>query len=86
MFGGNTIAMCKFLLQDTPGSHPTAWDHLRFRQNLPGADWSIKESHTPFAMHTYIPCTFQQPSLVPRLFFWNETTMHLPIRHAHPTG
>ena len=27
----------------------------------------------------YMPCTFQQPSLMPRLFFWNETTMHLPF-------
>ena len=68
---------------------------------LPDADWSIRESHTPSTMHhpmhlptktnapsTYTPCTFQQPSLVPRLFFWNETTMQLPFTcmfHAHTT-
>jgi len=32
-----------------------------------------------------MPYTFQQPSLVPRLFFWNKTTMHLPFTYAMHT-
>jgi len=65
--------------------------------SLLDAYWSTKESlyhpmHLPIKTNVpsiYMPCTFQQPSLVPWLFFRNETTMHLPftyICHAHPTG
>ena len=32
----------------------------------------------------YMPCTFQQPSPVPRLaIFWNKTTMHLPFTYIY---
>ena len=95
-------SMCNFLsCKILQGPHPTAWDQEGLPFSLPDAYWSIKESHTPFTMHhpmhlpnkcipsIYMPCTFQQPSLVSRLFFWNKTTMHLPftyICHAHPTG
>ena len=33
----------------------------------------------------YMPHTLKQPSLIPRLFFWNETTMHLPWAHYRAT-
>ena len=94
-------SMCNFLsCKILQGPHPTAWDQEGLPFSLPDAYWSIKESHTPFTMHhpMHLPnkctiylhaCTFQQPSLVPRLFFWNKTAMHLPftyICHAHPTG
>ena len=94
-------SMCNFLsCKILQGPHPTAWDQEGLPFSLPDAYWSIKESHTPFACtilctfqtnvpSIYMPCTFQQPSLVPRLFFWNKTTMHLPftyICHAHPIG
>ena len=59
---------------------------------FPDAYWSIKESHTPSTMQhpmqlptktnvlfIYRPCTFQQPSLMPRLSLLNKTTMHLSI-------
>ena len=89
---------CKIL----QGSHPAAWDQegLPSRQkNLPDAYWSIKERHTPFTMNhpmhlptktnvpsIYMPCTFQQPSLMHRLFFWNETAIHLPFTYVAVPG
>ena len=86
MLGDSTVYSRVHALQ--PGTRKPFF----FDKNIPDADWSIKERHTPFTMHhpmhlptktdvpsTYMPCTFQQPSLVPRLFFRNQTTMHLLI-------
>ena len=86
--------MLLFVLQDTPGSCPVAWDQegFPFRQK---PSWCIKESHVPFTIHhhmhlptkTNVPCTYGLSTLVscPDCF-WNETTMNLPICPAHPIG
>ena len=94
---------CKIL----QGPHPTAWNQESLPFSLPGAYWSIKAIHAPFTMHLlpctilctfqpnvpsiYMPCTFQQPSLVPRLAIfleqdYNAPSIYIYICHAHPTG
>ena len=89
-------SMCNFLSCKTLlGPHPSALDQEGLPFSLSDAYWSIydKESYAPFTMHhpmhlpnkctihLHMPCTFQQPILVPRLFFWNKTTMHLPFTY-----
>ena len=90
--------MCNFLsCKILQGTHPAAWDQEGLPFSLSDAYWSIKKSHTPFTMHhpMHLPtkCTihlhamhFQQPILVPRLFFWNKTTMHLPFTKGGGIG
>ena len=78
-------SMCNFLsCKILQGPHPTALTRKAFLL----AYWSIKESYTPFTMHhpMHLPnkCiihlhAMHLPSLVPRLFIWNKTTMHLPF-------
>ena len=88
-------SMCNFLCcKILQGPHPVARDQEGLPFSLPDAYWSIKESYTPLPCtilctilctfqknvpSIYMLFTFQQPSLVPRQFFWNKTTMHLPF-------
>ena len=81
-------SMCN--LQDTPGSTSRSFDQeglpfslLEYKRKL--CTFYHAPSYAPskqmyihlHAMH------LQQPSLVPRLFFWNKTTMHLPFIYIY---
>ena len=87
---------CSTVIQDTPGFMycslgPGRPSFMQKKNFLMLTGYTCTFYHAPsHAPSNQNQCTihlhamqFQQPSLMPRLFFWNETTIHLPFIYIY---